>query len=57
MAKGENAKKYSINKTGREWWSRRPLSGHPISRTKGNKYFKRLTHKIERRNNKKIDLE
>lgn len=46
--KGENAKKRGI--TGKDWWGKRPLSGHGVSsRSKTNKFFKRLLHKIERR--------
>ena len=49
--KGENAEKKGH--PGNEWWGRRPLSGHPISsRSKVNKFFKRLLHKIERRHGK-----
>lgn len=51
MAKGENASKYSKN--GKEWWGKRPLAGYPVSRrSKTNKFFKRLLHKIERREGK-----
>jgi hypothetical protein len=52
MTNGQNAKKYS--KSGKEWWGKRPLSGISISRKRGMKFWKRLLHKIERRNNKII---
>ncbi len=47
MAHGQNA---STNNVDRQWWGKRPLSGHNRSRKKSktNKYFKRLLHKIER---------
>lgn len=45
---GQNAAKRS--KRGREWWGKRPLSGYSLSvRSRTNKFFKRLLHKIERR--------
>lgn len=48
---GENAQK--LSKNGKEWWGKRPLAGYPVSRrSKTNKYFKRLLHKIERREGK-----
>ena len=48
---GENAKKRS--KRGKEWWGKRPLANYPVSvRSKTNKFFKRLLHKIERREGK-----
>ena len=48
MMQGENAK--SRSKRGKEWWGKRPLSSYPISvRSRTNKFFKRLLHKIERR--------
>lgn len=52
MAHGKNAEKFGH--MGREWWSRRPYNFHPISdRSKTNKFFKRLVHKIERMQGKK----
>jgi len=34
-----------------EWWGKRPLAGHFVSRrSKTNKFFKRLLHKKERKN-------
>ena len=51
MAKGENAKKFG-NKSGKEWWGKRPLSNTSVNRNKGMKFWKRLLHKIERRNGK-----
>lgn len=49
--KGKNAEKRS--KSGKEWWGKRPLSNYPVSvRSKTNKFFKRLLHKIERREGK-----
>lgn len=39
---------------GTDWWSRRPFSGIAISH-RGMKWWKRKTHKIERRS-KLIDL-
>ena len=53
MATGENAEKYG-NKAGKEWWGKRPLSNTSVSGNRGMKYFKRLLHKIERREWKKI---
>lgn len=48
MAHGKNAEKEGHS--GREWWSRRPIKWHPISdNSKINKFFKRLVHKIERK--------
>ena len=36
-------------KTFKEWWGKRPMSGHAVSnRSKTNKFFKRLLHKKER---------
>jgi len=52
MAKGQNAEKQG-NKSGKEWWGKRPLSNTGVSRNKGMKYWKRLLHKIERNNWKK----
>ncbi len=41
-------------KGGLEYWSKRPLSGTPVSHRPGaNKKTKRLTHKIERQQAKK----
>lgn len=51
MAQGENAEKYG-NKVGKEWWGKRPLSNTSMSRNKGMKYWKRLLHKLERRQGK-----
>lgn len=49
MARGQNAAKRS--KSGKDWWGKRPLSGTPVSkRSKTMKFWKRLLHKIERRN-------
>lgn len=49
---GENAEKRG--RWDKEWWGRRPLANYPISyRSRTNKFFKRLLHKIERRENKK----
>ena len=46
--KGKNAQKIGLR--GKEWWSKRPLSGYRVSSRAGvNKFFKRLFHKIERR--------
>jgi hypothetical protein len=47
MAQGENARKWG-NKSGKEWWGRRPLSGTPVSNNRGMKYWKRALHKKER---------
>lgn len=44
---GENAEKRG--KVDKQWWGKRPLSGLTVARSKGMKYFKRLLHKIERR--------
>jgi hypothetical protein len=45
---GERAEKGG--RWGKEWWGKRPLSGHSISsRSKTNKFFKKLLHKIERK--------
>lgn len=53
MAQGENAKKRS--KAGKEWWGKRPLANHPVStRSRTNKFFKRLLHKRERRMGKNL---
>lgn len=48
MAHGENAKPYR----GEEWWGKRPLSMTSV-RKHGMKFWKRLLHKIERREGKK----
>lgn len=40
-------------KAGKEWWGKRPLSNTSVSRKKGMKLWKRLLHKIERREAKK----
>lgn len=51
MAQGENARKSS--KRGKDWWGKRPLAGYGVSvRSKTNKFFKRLLHKIERKEGK-----
>jgi len=43
-----------VGKLFKEWWGKRPLSGHSVSnRSKTDKFFKRLLHKIERRTWKK----
>jgi len=47
MAKGQNAQR----RYGKEWWSKRPLSNTSVGR-KGMKYWKRLLHKIERKQGK-----
>jgi len=47
MAKGENASK----QRGKDWWGKRPLAGTPVSH-KGMKWWKRLLHKIERKEGK-----
>lgn len=37
----------------RDWWGKRPLSGHGVSNnSRINKFFKRLLHKIEREHGK-----
>lgn len=39
----------------KSWWGKRPLAWHTISENSGeNKWWKRLLHKIERRQAKKI---
>lgn len=49
---GQRARNRS--KAGKEWWGKRPLSSHPVStRSKKNKFFKKLLHKIERIQGKK----
>lgn len=49
MAHGKNANK----RYDRQWWGKRPLSNYGRThRSKTNKFFKRLLHKIERRNGK-----
>jgi len=45
---GENAEKMG-NKSGKQWWGKRPLSGLSVSRNKGMKFWKRLLHKKERK--------
>jgi hypothetical protein len=46
MANGHNAKRNHL----RDWWGKRPLSHHSVSKnSKVNKFFKRLLHKIERK--------
>lgn len=33
----------------KDWWGKRPLSGHAVSNnSKTDKFFKRLLHKMER---------
>lgn len=40
-------------RTDKEWWGKRPLVRYTISYSPGiNKFFKRLLHKIERRQGK-----
>ena len=47
---GENA---GHNSNGKGWYGKRPLKGYEVSRnTKVNKFFKRLLHKMERREGK-----
>ena len=50
MAHGKNAKRWG--NTGKQWWGKRPLSGTEVSR-KGMKFWKRVLHKIERKQGKK----
>lgn len=46
----KKSKRECKHNQGKEWWSARPFSMHSIShRSKTNKWFKRATHKIERR--------
>jgi hypothetical protein len=47
--KGENAQRTN----GKDWWGKRPLSGTSVSRKKGMSFWKRLLHKIERKEGKK----
>lgn len=50
MAQGHNAKRNHL----RDWWGKRPLSNYPVSKnSKVNKWWKRLLHKIERKQGKK----
>jgi hypothetical protein len=50
VAQGQNAN----SNHGKDWWGKRPLANHPVSsRSKTNKFFKRLLHKIERREGKR----
>ena len=51
MAHGENTEKYGHK--GKESWGKRPLNYLPVSGSKGMKFWKRLLHKIERRQGKK----
>ena len=38
----------------KDWWGKRPLVGYPVSNnSKINKFFKRLLHKIERKEGKR----
>lgn len=40
---------------GKEWWGKRPLAHYEVSHNSGvNKWFKRLLHKTERRQDKEI---
>lgn len=48
MAKGQNARK----QRGKDWWGKRPLAGTSVS-PKGMKWWKRLLHKIERKQGEK----
>ena len=42
-------------KAGKDWWGKRPLSNTSVSsRSKTMKFWKRLLHKIERRQGKDI---
>jgi hypothetical protein len=37
----------------KDWWGKRPLSGHSVSNnSKTDKFFKRLLHKMERKQGK-----
>lgn len=36
-----------VTAPGRDWWGKRPLNGHPVG--KRNSFWKRVVHKIERR--------
>lgn len=47
MAHGERAAALANWRCGREYWSRRPLSGSPGGRQRGPS-IKTLTHRIER---------
>lgn len=39
---------------GKDWWGKRPLSCHTVSNnSRIDKFFKRLLHKIERKQGKK----
>jgi len=50
---GENAGHNRNSHIGKEWWGKRPLSGHPVSNNAGvNKLWKRILHKIERQQGK-----
>lgn len=51
--KGQNANK----RYGKDWWGKRPLSGIPVSNNKGMKFWKRLLHKIERREARQEQLD
>jgi len=47
--RGEGSRLY----LGQEWWGKRPLAYHAVSfRPRTNKFFKRLLHRIERRQGK-----
>ena len=48
MARGKNAEKRGHS--GKEWWGKRPLNNLSVS--KSMKFWKRLLHKIERRQGK-----
>jgi|GEM_PF-2806570 len=52
MAHGENAKRTN----GKEWWGKRPLSCTAVLRKGGMKFYKRLLHKIERREGKRCSI-
>ena len=51
MAHGKNASKNG--NSGKEWWGKRPLNNLSVSRNKGMKYWKKLLHKIERKQGRK----
>lgn len=43
-----------ISKQFKEWWGKRPYSGHAVSNnSKTDKFFKRKLHKTERQQGKK----
>ena len=45
---GEKLRKASLT-AGKEWWGKRPLGYTSTSSLRGDKFYKRLLHKIERR--------